>query len=295
MSLRTLFARALVVVAVAGWGVAAVSTQTARAQDDANTKQQLQKAWKAAQAALNNNNLQETASHLEDVIDLAEQLENDDLVQTARSNLVKIRQNAGNQLLQQENYSAAIQQFDSGIEFAPDYAANYFLKGLALKRQGNPEEAMTWYRRAIDVAQESGDPTIVSKAQTNMATIFLERANAAFQQENFQESITHLDSAQTYIDFGAQHMFYYARAHNGLANWQESLNYANQGLETVNQSNQQLTSNLNYMRGVALKNLGQLTDACSVLETVSAGPFQQNAQYELEHNLECGGGSASAN
>lgn len=287
MSLRTLFARVLVVVAVAGWGVAAVSTQSARAQDNSNAKQELAKEYKAAQQAVNENNLDQAATHLENVIDLAEEVGNTDLANNARSNLVKIRQNLGNQLLEQENYQAAIEQFDSGIEFAPDYPANYFLKGLALKRTDNPEQAMTWYRRAINVAEETGQTSIIDKAQTNMATIFLERANQAFQQENFQQSITHLDSANTHIDFGAQHQFYYARAHNGLSNWQEALDHANQGLELVNQSNQQLTSNLNYMRGVALKNLGQLADACGALQTVSAGPFQQNAQYELEHNLEC--------
>lgn len=294
MRLRKLFARALVALIFAGWGVGAIAPDAARGQDDSNAKQELAKEYKAAQQALSNNNYQQAATHLENVVDLAEQTGQDDLLQSVRDNLGKLRYNVGNSLIKQENYQAAKDQFNASFEFAPNFAPSYFGMALALRRQDSTELAMQWYRRAINEAQSQNNQTIVNKARTNMAAIFLERANQAFQQESFEQSITHLDSARKYIDASAEHHFYYARAHNGLGNWQESLEHANQGLELVNRSNRQLTSNLLYMRGVAEKNMGNLQAARNTLEQVDAGPYQQNAQYELKHNLDdVGGGGQS--
>lgn len=244
-------------------------------------------AFKAAAEAVDNDDLEEARDKFLEAEELFRKAEDPELAEKAHSNAIRIQYNLGRQQLQQGNLDAAIAAYERGIEFAPDFANNYFMKAYALKQQGNAEEAITWYQNAIDVAQEQENTAIVNKANNNIAGIWLSRAGSAFDEDNYQTGIEHIDRATEFIEMDASMYYQYARGNNGLQNYEQALEYANQGLEVVNQNNMQDVSNLYFQKGLALKNLGRTEESCEVMGQVSAGPYQQNAKYEMKHNLDC--------
>lgn len=257
--------------------------QEQQIKDTPNNKAKI--AFKEAAEAVQNKDYETARDKFLESEKFAQKADNQQLAQKAHNNAIKIQYNLGKLQLQQGNFDAAIAAYERGIEFAPDYPNNYFMKGYALKQQGNADEAIEWYQQAIDVAQEQGNTAIVSKANNNIAGIWLARAGTAFDNENYEEGLGYLDRATEFIEPDASMYYQYARGHNGLRNYEQALSYAQQGLEIVNRNNKQDLSNLYYEKGVAHKNLGQKEQAITAFKQVTAGPYQQNAQYELEHNL----------
>ncbi len=244
-------------------------------------------AFKAAAEAVQSQNYEEARDQFLESEKLARSADLTSLADKAHNNAIKIQYQLGQAQLQQGNIEAAIAAYERGIEFAPDYANNYFMKAYALKQQGNPDEAITWYQKAIDVAQSQNNAAIVNKANNNIAGIWLSRAGTAFDEENYEEGLQHMDQASEFIDMDASMYYQYARGQNGLRNYEQALEYADQGLEIVNRNNKQDLSNLYFQKGLAHKNLGQSEQACEAMQQVTAGPYRQNAQYEMKHNLEC--------
>jgi tetratricopeptide (TPR) repeat protein len=244
-------------------------------------------AFKSAAEAVQNQNLEEARDRFLEAEELAQQAELESLAEKAHNNAIKIQYNLGRQQIQQGNFEGAIAAYERGIEFAPDFSNNYFMKAYALKQQGNGDEAIEWYQQAIDIAEEQGNTAIINKANNNIAGIWLSRAGSAFDAENYEEGLDYMDRASEYIERDASMYYQYARGQNGLRNFEQALEYANQGLEIVNPNNNQELSNLNFQKGMALKNLGRTDESCEVMEQVTAGPYRQNAQYEMEHNLDC--------
>lgn len=258
--------------------------QDQKVKDTPNNKAKM--AFKEAAEAFQGKEYAKAIDKFLESEEWAQQAENENLAQKARNNAIKLQYNLGKQQLEQGNFAEAIKAYEKGIDFAPNFSNNYFMKGYALKQQEKADEAITWYEKAVEVAQEQGNTAIVNKANNNIAGIYLERASKAFDQENYEVAIGYIDQATEYIEPDASTYYQYARAYNGLNQYEQALQAATNGLDVVNSNNRQDVSNLNFEKGIAHKNLGQKQEAIDAFRNVTAGPYQQNAKYELEHNLD---------
>jgi len=71
--------------------------------------------------------------------------------------------NSGRRLLQAGDVEGAISQFRAAINSAPNYAAAHFQLGMALRQQGQIEEAEREFKQAVAL-----DPRLIPPASGKM-------------------------------------------------------------------------------------------------------------------------------
>lgn len=85
-----------------------------------------------------------------------------------------LRYSIGNEHAKAKNWPAAAEALAQAVALDPDYTAAWKLYARALLETGQPEAALTAYRRGIDVARRKGD----RQAEKEM-TVFARRIERA--------------------------------------------------------------------------------------------------------------------
>jgi len=78
------------------------------------------------------------------------------LVDTPRDGAL-LRFSLGSEYLKHTNYGAAVTHLSAALEKDPGYSAAWKLLGSALAGNGRDEEALSTFRKGIEVAEKKGD------------------------------------------------------------------------------------------------------------------------------------------
>lgn len=291
------------VVLIAGMGAA-----PALAQENSETayKKKFNEALKTAksgqQAMQSGNNGQALEQFdaaipmLVEASNMASEAGDDEVARKAKYIGSQLAYTGGRIAVKQENFEAALERFEQGIEMYPDYAKNYRARGLALKKMDQLDDAMESYAQAIEIGNENGDYETANKAEQSIRQHYLFLASQELSSENPTESqadqaLTHLNELQEYVEPTADVYYYMAVAHEVKGNYSQAVSLADQALEQHNGSRSD-AAKIYFVKGEALINSGDTSGACSTFENATYGDFKARAEHYLEQ--ECSSTSASS-
>ena len=265
-----------------------VTAAPALAQEEGGEDDQAYKrAYNAALEAANAKNYQEAYTNFEEAARLAEEAGESEIAQKAINVVAQLDYNFGAQAAKNEDYETALSHFEKGIENAPDYAKNYLGKASALRKQENIEEAMAAYQEAIEVGEQS-DPQIAESARNSIRDYYTYRASEALSRggENVrsadaEEALGYLDEMEQYVEPGADTYFYRATAANALDNYEQAIQYADQGL-SMHSGSRSDAAKFHFAKGEALMYMGNTEEAKSVFQNAAYGSYKASAEHYIE-------------
>lgn len=225
--------------------------------------------------------LDEAIKSYNQAIESSLEINNENLVEKSKNNIVKIHYSKGLALYKVKDYDNALTAFEEAIEADGSYFKAYYRKGLVYKNQKNA----TAFKIAMDKVIELGPETdnTVKAAKTTVFRSFRNEAGKALQAGNFNKSIENIALALTYGAADAQTLYYATIAYNGLSQWQKAVDSGKKALEFKQNSKSEVYFNL----GKAYEGLGNNSQACSAYKNVIDGPNLAAAQHKVNTELKC--------
>ena len=261
----------------------AATPALAQEEDD----QAYKRAYNAAIEAANAKNYQEAYTNFEEAARLAEEAGESEIAQKAIGVVAQLDYNFGAAAAKNEDYETALSHFEKGIENAPNYAKNYLGKASALRKQEKIDEAMAAYQEAIEVGDQS-DPQIAESARnsvrdyyTFLASQALSRGGENVRSADAEEALGYLEEMEQYVEPDADTYFYRATAANALDNYEQAIQYADQGLSMHNGSRSD-AAKFYFAKGEALMYMGNIAEAKSVFQNAAYGSYKASAEHYIE-------------
>lgn len=259
-----------------------ISIDPAVAQDDQQYKKDFNAAREAAQAKDYN-----TAYDLFAKAATGAAEQGDESVQASSLKVLSQLDNArGNQALKAERCDDALAHFDKGIENFPTYSRNYANRADAIMCQGNAEEGLAAYQRAMQVAESQSDTKIVNYAEAKIRRHFIQdvadllSGNPGSSQAD--QAIAIINDMQSYVDLESEEYYYMAVAYNLKREYTQGAMMSDQALEAGgSRINRTERSNINFVKGEALMNSGEADAAVEAFKLVTTGSFRPSAEHNL--------------
>lgn len=186
------------------------------------------------------------------------------------------------------NYSEALASLNQAIERNPNYAKAYYQKGIVLKNQesSNFEKALTLFDQAAEVGNKTNDNQIVRKAREAAHDELLYRGSKAIESKNYEEAVALLDRALTYDSQSADAHYRLAEAYNKQAKWDQAISHARKAIELENGGRTE-KAKIYFELATALKNQGNVEQACGAYKDAAYGSFKSPAEHQMEFELKC--------
>lgn len=280
-TMRTYLARALMLALLF------VATTPAFAQEEGGDDQAYKQAYNAALEAAQAKNYDEAYTKFGEAAELAQQAGEEAIAQRANQVRAQIDYNRGALAARNENYDQALTYFNQGIENNPEYAKNYLGKASALRNQEQIDEAMAAYQQAIEIGEQS-DPQVAQAAQnsirdyyTYLASQALSRGGENIRPADAEEAIGYMDEMEQYVEPDADTYFYRATAANALDNYEQAIQYADQGIAMHNGSRSD-AAKLYFAKGEALMYMGNIEEAKAAFRNATYGDYRASAEHYLE-------------
>lgn len=192
----------------------------------------------------------------------------------------------GNQALKAERCDDALAHFDKGIEHFPTNSRNYANRADAIMCQGNTEEALAAYQRAMQVAESQSDTKIGNYAEAKVRRHFLKGVadllggNPGASQAD--QVIGIINDMQSYVELESKEFYYMAVAYNIKREYTQGAMMSDQALETGgSRISRRDRSDINFVKGEALMNSGESAGAVEAFKLVTTGSFRPNAEHNL--------------
>jgi tetratricopeptide (TPR) repeat protein len=200
----------------------------------------------------------------------------------------------GSQLLQANDFEAALIRFEDGIAVDPSSVGNTYGRAFALAQLGREEEALEGFMRAAIVAEAVGDTAAVRLARTSRDGLVARRAAGVAPVYNQVDQI--LANIPPTLEAGNQAVELMSsvegRALEDLAyhyRWARSLNaaerFADASAHAENairlSEDEEDRSAYYYEMGVALKGMGQATPAREAFDQARTGAWAAWAEYQI--------------
>jgi len=193
-----------------------------------------------------------------------------------------------------ENYAAAMESLDKALELNPNYPTAYYQRAIVHKKQ-NPEDidqALVYYDRAVELAQEVGDNRTLNNARQSAAQELVYRAVTLKDNDRYSRAIELLNLVENYDSEYADAYYRLAEIHNLRGNFEQAIKHANRALE-LETGGVTDKAKIYFELGVAYKGLNQQENACNAFENANYGDFSEPSSHELQFVLECEGYSST--
>lgn len=218
--------------------------------------------------------------------EFADQFDNSEIATRVRNNILVVLLQAGNSELNNENYDAAESYYKQAIERNANYPNPYYQLGIVERRRGNLDAALEQFDRAIQVARASGREEVAGSAEQSARNFLFERGSRMLEDERHRQAIDLLERALEYDMNHADSYFRLAQAHNNMGNYDQAIQSATRALDLEDGGNVERAKSY-FELGIAYMNQENTNQACSAFQNASYGSFRSNAEYHLEHDLEC--------
>lgn len=218
-------------------------------------------------------------------IELAEEFDDAQISQRARSNLPALHLNLGNLFFRDNENEAALEEYRKAVELNPSYVTAYYQMGLVHRRFGELEKALENLDISIDLAREAGDADNVDRAQRAARDYLVFLAADEIEMENYNRALDYLNLADGYGDNSSLH-YRFAETYNYMGRHGDALASAQKALELETGGAADL-ARIYFELGVAHKMLGNNSQACSAFGNALVGDFRAPAEHFMEHELDC--------
>lgn len=239
-----------------------------------------------ATAAYESRNFTQAVEGFDRAAEFAENFGNMEIANRVRGNVLVVLLQAGNSELNNENLDAAEDFYNQALERNANYPNPYYQLGIVERRRGNLDEALDYFDRAIQVGRATGRENVAESAEQSARNFLYERGARMIEDERHRQAIDLLERALEYDMDHADSYFRLSQAHNNLGNYDEAIQNANRAIELEDGGNVERAKSY-FELGIAYMNQENTNQACSAFRNASYGSFRSNAEYHLEHDLEC--------
>lgn len=286
------FASVLAILVLAGLGIAPVHAQDGSSEADSTKelKEKLQSSYQAGAEAGNQGNHDTAIDRFEEALEVAQQLELDDIVEKIRSNMTNSLKRAGSAELKEENNEAALDYFGQALEYVEDDPSVYHNRGIAYFRMDSTDAALESMQQAIEVGEEEGNSRVAELATERVRGHFLNIASQALNADELSESqiqtaLDALDEMEDYVDPNAESLFYRSLALYEGENFQDAIETAQQGLD-MHDGSRSDAAKYYFVIGESQMESGSEAEACQTFENATYGDYQDRAEHYLENDCE---------
>ncbi|MEX0772476.1 MAG: tetratricopeptide repeat protein [Balneolales bacterium] len=222
----------------------------------------------------------------QETVQYAEQYGDENTKARAEGNLPRLYLSMGNNLYRNGEHDAALGAYNNALDLNANYPLAIYQKGLVYRQKEDLNNALEQFDLAIDISLNAGDMDMADRASDAAKDYLVYLGANAIEDENFSAALELLNQASTYDGSSAEVSYRLAEAHNHLGNWDQAIANANQALEYESDGRAD-QAKIWFELGIAYKNQENEPQACQAFQNASFGPFQANAEYELEHELNC--------
>jgi tetratricopeptide (TPR) repeat protein len=196
--------------------------------------------------------------------------------------LSQLDQIFGTSLLKKEDYAGALTRFEHGIGHNPDYAVNYYNRGLALKKLDRTEEAIQSFVEAMN----RDDGKVARQAENAVRSHFHAEASRLVAKENprvsdADQAIEYLDQVQQIVEANADTYYYLANAYSIKGDYEKAVAFADQALE-IHRGGRSDRAKIHFLKGEALMYAGNITAAKDEFQEARYGNYKASAEHYLE-------------
>ncbi|MEM1128222.1 MAG: tetratricopeptide repeat protein [Bacteroidota bacterium] len=267
--------------------LALIPTVGAQAQDDQEYKRVYNSAIEAAKAK----QYAQAYELYTQAVQLAQTAGDQEIVDKSKGVLAQIDQAYATRALRQENFEQALEHSETGIANDPNRAANYYNRGLALKKMDRIDDAMAAFVETIEVAQANSDRRIANLATGAISDHYTYLAGAALNRNNnnpsradANEALEALATIEQFeqVEAGYEVFYYRAVAQRALGQPQEALTSANQALEMFRGSKSD-GAKIHFVIGEIQMEQGNMDAARVAFQEASYGQYKASAEHYLEN------------
>lgn len=246
------------------------------------------KNYKEFQSSKSISSLDATIEAFRQAGDIAEQYGNTQIAEKVPGVITQLMYNKSLLQYQQKNYEAALATLNQVIERNANYAQAYYQKGIVTKNMegGSLDEALGYFDKAIQVAQQNNNSQLVNRAKEAAASELLYQGSQAVSNKEYSRGVTLLKRALEYNPDSASAYYRLSEAYNAQQQWQQAVTAANKAIELSNSGRADEAKNY-FALGVAYQGLGQIADACEAFNNAAYGSFRDSAEHKMEYELKC--------
>lgn len=205
-----------------------------------------------------------------------------DLVAKCNKIMAKLDKLFGSQAYKAGDYQKAVGHFDSGIALDPTYSANYYNKGLAMKKMGSETEALALFKTAM----EGKDAKVKRAAEKALRSHFHAKASAMIAKSgagsaDAAAAIAELDKMKEYVEPDADTHYYLATAHSLAGNHAAAVSSADAAL-AIHKKGRSDKAKIHFVKGEALLAAGDTDAAKASFAEAVYGQYKNSAQHYLD-------------
>ena len=259
--------------------LAGMNATSALAQDDG---QAYKRSYNAALEAYKANNYAQARAKFAEASTLAQGAGDSEIAKKSKYAAAQLDYKLGNTALKGENFDQALKHYQAGTAMYPDYAKNKYGEGLALKKLGRIDEALTTWKGLIGNNDRQVDRTTKKAIRDH----FYFQASSAVSKNNASaadadRAMAALNASEQYLEPDADYYYYTAVAHNIKGNTGACITAANKALD-MHRGSKSDKAKIYFIKGEALMYSGDTEAAKAAFANATYGSYRQSAQHYLD-------------
>ena len=211
---------------------------------------------------------------LESALEKATEEGNEQVIKLSKKNGARAAYNLGNSKKKEGAHDEAIGMYNKGIEWAPDYAANYKGVAAATEAKGEKLEAIKMYITA-------GDKTTAGGKEEKAAKLYKKAQNMVGKIYTNKEYEAAIEAGKAYLEMrdNAEVCYYVCRAITETTATEEAITYADKAIEL---SGEEVDDKYYVAKAKAYEKMSKNADAIEAYKLVTGEKYKPQAEYKIK-------------
>jgi len=230
---------------------------------------------------------EQALTHYNKAVELGKKYELSDYLTKAQNNIPKVYYAQGKNHLSESKFEEAIEFFNKAIEGDPDYGWAYIRKAQAYMQLDNPGEMEKAVKGAVEIGKKSGEDGVVNTANQIAYKYFYNNGAKSLKSKNYAKAIPNLEKA---LEYGGSPTLnhYLAICYSKESQYEQAVEREKEVIETLKGDKSKAEmAQYYYTLGTYYEELGQTANACDAYNNAAFGKYKKNAEYKLQHVLNC--------
>lgn len=222
----------------------------------------------------------------EEAIKVAQKYGTPEVEKKAKNMLPQLHNAIAGGYYKKDAFDQALSELKKAVLVDPDYARAYYTMALVYKKLDQLNEVESTVDQGIIAAENSRDNNYKNRILKVGESTFLAEGVKLLTDGQARAAEPLLIKSLKYNPENPDIYYYLATAQNDTKSWDKAVESANKGL-SLEADNADKKAKHYYVLGMALKGKGDKAGACAAMNNALYGQVRANAEYEIEHGLEC--------
>lgn len=230
---------------------------------------------------------EEAIKKFEETIMACEKYTNEKIKKDSEKYLLSSHYNVANQKYKGDDFEGALSHFNSAIEYNSEYAKAYYGKGLVYQKQGDLENMLVAFEKAIEFGNSTGDEKIASASSNKVRDYYFRLGTDAVKADDYQTAVNNLSKALKYDLEHSQSYYWLAVMYNKEMEYDKAVANAVEALK-FDKTEDHIKARIYYELGNAYVGLVEYEKACDAFRNALYDPYTNTVKYKMENVLNCG-------